>query len=205
MLPDRTKVWLNTESSIKYPVDFNDNPRRVEVSGEVYFDVAQSISSSGEKRSFVVIVPGKAEIHVMGTQFNINAYNDENVISATLMEGSIKLLSLRTGEIATLKPGEEASLDSNGSMNIGLGNVDEVLAWRSGKFIFDNADMQKITRQISRWHDVEFIHHGKVETHFSGTFTRDNSLQEILRALEEAGSVKFSAKGNIITVDQVEN
>src|SRR5688572_11726592 len=150
LLADGSKVWLNSASSIRFPVSFTGNTRRVEVSGEAYFEVARDPSMP-----FKVEVNGKKEIEVLGTHFNINSYADDGTVKTTLVEGSVKVTSLKTQESKLITPGEQAHLNINGQIAVNKADLDKVMAWKNGYFNFDGADTRTDMQVISRWYDVD--------------------------------------------------
>ena len=136
VLPESSKVWLNAASTIKYPVVFSSNERRVEITGEAYFEVTKN-----KEKPFIVDVNGKANVQVLGTHFNVNAYEDEEIIKTTLLEGSVKVNSaIRNPQSAILKPGQQAILSqsSQTSQPIPVQTVDvqQVIAWKTACSIF---------------------------------------------------------------------
>jgi transmembrane sensor len=192
MLADGTKVWLNSSSSISFPTMFIGNERKVTITGEAYFEVAHNASDP-----FVVNVNEKAEVVVLGTDFNINAYDNESVPRATLLEGKIKVRSQSSSNI--LKPGQQASLNKDGSINI-CDHVDteEVIAWKNGMFQFENATIGTVMRQLARWYDVEIEYKGVISKHFGGTISRNVNLSQVIKMLELTGEVKFTIQGKKI-------
>jgi hypothetical protein len=193
VLSDGTKVWLNAASSLKFPAIFTGNERNVELSGEAYFEVAKN-----KDKPFKVAV-NNMNIEVLGTHFNVNAYNDENAIKTTLLEGSVKL---KTGnQQAYLKPGQQATLGQQQMFNIRPVNTEDAVAWKNGYFVFNNENIQSIMKKISRWYDVEVVYEGKVdERDFGGTASRFGSVTEVLKLLELTGTVHFKMEGRRITV-----
>lgn len=193
-LPDGSKVWLNTVSSIKYPTAFVGSKRKVEISGEAYFEIAHDPA-----RPFEVSVNGMV-VKVLGTHFNINAYNDEVSVNTTLLEGSIMLT--KDNAAATLIPGQQAQMISNGSnfKVINEVDIDQVVAWKNGYFSFNRAGLQTVMRQIARWYDVEISYEGKIpERQFGGKIDRDSNISEVLKILEES-KVHFRIKEKSIIV-----
>jgi transmembrane sensor len=179
-LPDGSEVWLNAASSIRYPTEFIGDERKVEISGEAYFEIAHDAA-----KPFKVSVNGM-EVKVIGTHFNINAYRDEIAIKTTLLEGSI---SLSKGDAVTtsLKPGQQAQLGNSGHIQV-INNVDidQVVAWKNGYFSFTRADLQTVMRQLARWYDVDIIYEGKIsERQFGGKIHRNSNASEALKVLEE--------------------
>ncbi len=173
-LPDGTKIWLNSASSIKFPTVFTGKERRVEITGEVYFEVAKNAA-----KPFIVKINNSLEVKALGTSFNINAYNDESAVKTTLLEGKVMVSSV------ILSPGQQASLDAQGIINVSVADTDQTLAWKNGKFIFHNVDIATILREISRWYDLEIEIKGKLpDRTFFLEGRRTAKLSEILRGLE---------------------
>lgn len=203
VLPDGSKAWLNAFSSIKFPTAFTGNNRKVEVRGEVYFEIAHNPAMP-----FIVNVNNRAEIKVLGTHFNVNAYEDENIIRTTLLQGRVSVSSsprLPDGQVSplvssSLSPGQQASLDQNNQLSVEMVDVAEVVAWKNGVFIFHSSDIQTIMRQIARWYDVEVVYEKTVVQHFNGSIPRNASLISLLEALAETGEVRFKIEGKTITV-----
>ena len=175
ILADGTKVWLNASSSIKYPVVFNGNERRVELTGEAYFEVAHNA-----KKPFKVISNGQT-VEVLGTHFNINAYNDEQAVKTTLLEGSVKVSAGKVSNI--IKPGQQARFD-HGLIDVMNVDADEVVAWKNGFFFFEDNNIQEVMRQLSRWYGVEIKYEGQLPSRrFSGEISRNVNLSQILDIL----------------------
>jgi transmembrane sensor len=195
VLSDGSKVWMNAESSLYYPVSFTGSERRVELKGEAYFEVQKNAS----KPFLVSILTAEgpiSEVKVLGTRFNINAYSDDHTVATTLIEGSIQLES--KGQTKILKPSEQAI----SSENIKIIKVDtgEVMAWKDGKFLFRDATMRSIGEQIKRWYDVAVTYQGNVSDHFNAEIDRNISLQKLLHILEGTGRVHFSLVGQKLTI-----
>ncbi|SEM83526.1 FecR protein [Mucilaginibacter gossypiicola] len=175
ILADGTKVWLNASSTIKYPVVFNAKERRVELTGEAYFEVAHNA-----KKPFKVISNGQT-VEVLGTHFNINAYNDEQAVKTTLLEGSVKVSAGKVSNI--IKPGQQARFD-HGSIDVMNVDPDEVVAWKNGFFFFEDNNIQEVMRQLSRWYGVEIKYEGQLPSRrFSGEISRNVNLSQILDIL----------------------
>lgn len=186
-LPDKSKVWLNAASSIRYPTAFTGNERKVEVIGEVYFEVAKAPG-----QTFKVVVPsssGDTEIEVLGTHFNIKAYKNEANIQTTLLEGSVKLRKGRKNAI--LEPGQQAEI-GRGTIHV-LNDIDTegAIAWKKGLFQFDDAKLADILKQLERWYDAEVDYENIPELHFKGTISRQAYLSQVLRMLEITSNVRF--------------
>ncbi|MEO8962041.1 MAG: FecR family protein [Ginsengibacter sp.] len=198
ILPDGSKVWLNASSSLRFPTAFTGNHREVILTGEAYFEVAKN-----KEKPFRVKV-GSMQVNVLGTHFNINAYQDENTVRTSLLEGSVRIVNGDKTDL--LQPGQQEVLikkeDKSDSYRMEKRNVDmnEVVAWRNGLFQFDGGDIKTIMRQISRWYDVEILYEGKEpERSFQGKISRDAQLNDVLKILE-LSNVKFSLEGKKIIV-----
>ncbi|HVU54006.1 MAG TPA: FecR domain-containing protein [Puia sp.] len=180
-LPDGTMVWLNAFSSLHYPTSFTGPTRTIEITGEVYFEVAPDAS-----KPFIVRT-GKEEITVLGTHFNINSYEDEPVMRATLLEGAIRVGNV-AGQVS-LRPGQQASIGRHATrIDVAEVNTEDVVAWKNGFFHFDNADIQTVMRQIARWYDVEVKFDGVAPTtggDFKGDIGRSLTLSQVLKILQQ--------------------
>ncbi|SFD22738.1 FecR family protein [Chitinophaga sp. CF118] len=193
-LPDGTRVWLNAASSIRYPTTFLGQERRVEMSGEAYFEVAKN-----EEKPFKVSANGKAEVKVLGTHFNINAYPDEGIIKTTLLEGVVSM-SNPTNQPVLLKPGQQAAAGQADIKIVNDANIDQVMAWRYGLFNFDRSNLESVMNELSRWYDVDVRYEGQVSSRtFRGKIKRDLSLAQVLEALQEV-NIKFRIEGKTIVV-----
>lgn len=194
VLADGTKVWLNSASSLKYPIAFYGKERKVELSGEAYFEVAKNPS-----KPFTVSVNG-VSVQVLGTHFNIMAYDDEKDITTTLLEGSVKLL--HHNQQALLKPGQQGTLhDQQTAFNVKNVDAEDAVAWKNGFFVFDDEDIQTIMKRISRWYDVDVVFPEKFKRkNFGGAVSRFKDVSEVLHSLELTGSVHFKTEGRRITV-----
>ncbi|WP_316837367.1 FecR family protein [Pedobacter nutrimenti] len=197
-LPDGTKVWLNATSSLKYPIQFSTKERRVELTGEGYFEVAHN------KTKPFKVVTTKQEIEVLGTHFNINAYADENATKTTLLEGSVKIKTHATKEIVqqsiVLKPGQQSSIDNK--LLVKYVNSDDVIAWQKGYFKFNQENIQSIMRKLSRWYNVEVVFQTEIDPSvvFGGKISQTKNLSAILRIMEETGNVHFKIEGRRVIV-----
>jgi len=196
-LSDGTKVWLNAASSVRYPISFVGKGRIVEVSGETYFEVAPD-----KNRPFKINIAGKGKIEVLGTHFDVNAYDDEDAIRTTLLEGSVKVIRGRNSSL--LNPGQQAIL-ANGTDDIKVindANIDEVMAWRNGRFIFSDMDLKSIMRQLTRWYDVDVVYEGEVPAiRIGGIIHNDVYLSTVMEFLGENG-VHYKIEGKKITIMQ---
>lgn len=193
VLPDGTRAWLNASSSITFPVAFNNKERTVLLKGEAYFEVARETG-----RTFRITV-NDTKIEVLGTRFNVMAYNDEHVMKVTLVEGSVQLAAV-TGRYM-LKPGQQASLQPNNTVALASVNTDEAIAWKNGLFRFRNADIQTIMRQVARWYNIEVSYEGALPYKtFTGVVSRNEKISALLQFLELTGAVHFAIEGNKVTV-----
>ncbi|MES1249237.1 MAG: FecR domain-containing protein, partial [Chitinophaga rupis] len=184
-LPDGTKVWLNSASSIHYPVAFTGDRREVDITGEAYFEVAQVSSRDGRKKMpFVVNTDRHTEVEVLGTHFNIMAYADEGVVRTTLLEGKVRVTNLH--DQALLSPGQQAVLEAPlSSIKVSEADTDKETAWISGFFQFDHTDLPALMRQLQRWYDVEPVYPAKDNgRRFGGRISRSLPLPEMLHLLE---------------------
>lgn len=198
-LGDGTKVWLNSESSLHYPVQFTGKERHVEVTGEAYFEVAKNAA-----KPFKVAIAGKAEVEVLGTHFNINSYSDEANINTTLLEGKIKLTQFSNQQSVTLAPGQQGIFNTNGPININSDvDVDEVMAWKNDLFNFNSLDAESIMRQVGRWYDLEVSFEGQISREtYSGIVSRNSDLVQVLKVLEEGG-LKYKIAGKKIVLQKM--
>lgn len=198
ILEDGTKVWLNAASSIRFPVKFGGGQRKVDITGEAYFEVAKN------KDLPFRVNAASSQVEVLGTHFNINAYDDESFVKTTLLEGAVKVsvhLSDQHPEDAFLKPGQQSSIDNYGKIKI-ISNADtaEAVAWKNGRFQFTSADLKTILRQIARWYNVNVIYKGNADIHFTGQLSRTENVSKIFDQLALTGEVHFKIDGNNIIV-----
>lgn len=192
-LPDGTRVWLNSESSLRFPVSFGGlKERKVDLIGEAYFEVSKN------KRPFRVSNKDQM-VEVYGTHFNVMSYANENFIETTLLEGKV---GVKTGtEETIIAPGEQTQL-RQGQLKI-LKNVDldAVVAWKNNIFQFDGTDIQKVMRQIERWYNVDVTYVGdKPNVQFTGVIPKKANISRILEVLEQTCAVKFEINGQQIRV-----
>lgn len=175
VLSDGTKVWLNSASSLKYPVTFTATKREVELSGEAYFEVAHN-----QRKPFLVISNGQT-VQVLGTHFNINAYQDEQATKTTLLEGSVKVLT--NGVSSKIKPGEQVQ-QKNGKLFVSEVDIEEAIAWKNGFFYFKDDNIKTIMRQLARWYDVEIKYEGQIpEREFSGQMNKNIDASQLMHIL----------------------
>ncbi|HSC37284.1 MAG TPA: FecR domain-containing protein [Chitinophagaceae bacterium] len=206
VLPDGSKVWLNAASSLRFPTVFTGAERKVELTGEAYFEISHvSIEGSDKRMPFIVHMNTAAghteEIEVLGTHFNVNAYPDEEAINTTLLEGSVSLRQTGTMAPTVLKPGQQASLNTAGEIKVTDDvNTDEVVAWINNRFYFRSADIKTVMRQLARWYDVEIDYRKQVQGRFNAEIPRNTYASDVLKALELTGKVKFGIEGKKIIV-----
>ncbi len=192
-LSDGSKVWLNAGSSLRYPVRFVGNERKVSIDGEAYFEVAHHASMP------FIVNKNKMDVTVLGTHFNVKAYNDETVTKVTLLEGLVKA-ALSGEQSLMLKPGEQAQITQHMKLVKNV-DIDEVMSWKNGVFRFKEANLKDIMQQVARWYDVQIEYAGDVaKINLGGTLSRQASLSELLKILEEAEMVKFKVTGKTVRV-----
>ena len=190
-LSDGTKVWLNAESSIRYPVSFSGNERKVFVTGETYFEVAK------DKSKPFRAVADDVMVEALGTSFNINAYSNEPFMSATLVEGSVLVSNGKTDNI--LKPGQQAQLSATDFSIINV-ETSEAIAWKDNQFRFANTPLDVIMRQVERWYDAEVVYESKPADHFNAEISRDVPVSKLLHYLELTNRVHFKIEDKKIIV-----
>lgn len=193
VLADGTKVFLNAVSSIKYPTQFNGDKRIVELEGEAYFEVAKNKSKP------FLVKSANQTIEVLGTHFNVHAYNNESVVKTTLLEGSVAVSS--KNQKAILKPGQQSNIADN-AVRIAIKEVDTeaAIAWKNGRFKFDNADLKSVMKQLERWYGIKVEYRGDVsDVRFNGGTFRNKNLSEVLKVLE-LSNIKFKVEGKTIIV-----
>lgn len=221
MLPDGTLVWLNAASSIRYPTIFKGGDRRVEITGEAYFEVARN-----PKIPFRLNVNDRAAIEVLGTHFNVNAYENEEQIKTTLIEGSVKVavaspdvpagsfnrpVILNAGQQAQVSSGKKTQAGQSGlsaeantansRINvINNADIDKVMAWKNGIFNFKDNTLEEVMRQIERWYDIEVVYeNGVPDVELAGEITKDVSLNGLLKNFEKLG-VHYRLEGRKLIV-----
>lgn len=190
VLPDRSQVWLNAASSLKYPTNFTDENRIVELKGEAYFEIA-----ADEQRPFLVKSKHQL-VHVLGTQFNILAYDEEEAVKTTLVEGAVRIEPASWHEDKThdqvilLRSGEQSTV-IKGKTSVAKVAIEPYVSWREGVFYFDETKLTDAMQQLSRWYDVDVVYQGEVpNTYFYGEISRTKTLSAVLAILQEGG-VKF--------------
>lgn len=194
VLPDGTKVWLNSASSLKFPVEFTGNERRVSLTGEAYFEVAKN----KDKPFFVDM--NNVQVRVLGTHFNIAAYQDDSDVTTTLLEGAVQVKSDK--QLSAIKPGEQAVIDNNTStIRVKPANIEQTMAWKNGYFKFADEDIRSIMKKLSRWYDFDVEYRDEFpNVRLGGTFYRSKGISELLSYMEEVGKIHFKVEGRRIIV-----
>jgi len=195
VLPDGSKVWLNAASRLKYPTSFAGKERVVELQGEAYFEIARNPSMP-----FKVSLMGQpsAQVEVLGTHFNVKAYADEPAIQTTLLEGAVKVH--QGAGSALLQPGQQARWSSSTNIKVLTADLEETIAWKNGLFKFNEATIEDVMRQLSRWYDVDIVYvNGIPGDLFRGEMYRSVNVSKVLKILEASG-VHFTVEGKKILV-----
>lgn len=195
-LADGTKVWINAASSLQYPARFDGDTREVTLRGEAYFEVAHNarqpfIVNSGEQRTVV-----------KGTKFNVSAYPEDHQIATTLLEGSVAIqLSQETKDVELLLKPDQQAVVKDGKMSKRSVDASEAMAWSHGKFMFTDAPLPVIMRQIARWYDVDVTYLQPVDdVTFTGSISRFENIQDVLRKLALTERIKFETQERRIMV-----
>ena len=197
VLSDGTKVFLNADSELKYPVEFSDGKRIVDLKGEAYFEVHKD-----SLRPFIVRMNG-AEVTVLGTSFNVNTYGDDGQIYTTLVNGAVRVSSVKNGQAEVLKPGMQSVMDVQaGQLTVREVDVEPYVAWREGRFVFRAMTLDLIMRQLQRWYDFEVFYQNPElkDYEFRGVIKRDMDLDKVLSVIKVTTNVDFEVKGKVITI-----
>lgn len=193
-LPDGSMVWLNAASCLRFPTAFTGKERRVEVTGEAYFEIARHTTMP-----FFVKVKD-AEVQVLGTHFNIMAYEEDEVMKTTLLQGAIRFVSASSSHLLT--PGQQSQMEKNGAVKIENGvNLSEVMAWKSGSFHFEGENITCVMRQLSRWYDVDIVYQDNdIKDLFFADIPMNTGLADVLSVLQLTGKVQFKTDGRKVIV-----
>lgn len=198
VLSDSTKVWLNSETTLRFPVQFASDVRNVELTGEAFFEV-----SKNEKVPFIV-TSGNQHVKVLGTQFNVSSYADDQTISTTLVEGKVEISLTDNPEAKLiLKPNEQSRIDrTDGQIQKMEVNVSPYVAWKSGRFVFQDEPLEEIMKTLSKWYDVQvvFANEEDKKLRFTGNLERYAQFSNILNKIERTNEVKFEIENNRITI-----
>lgn len=193
-LPDGSKVWLNASTRLFFPTAFKAGERKVKVLGEAYFEVR-----SDPKNPFIVETATGALLRVLGTSFNVNAYQDDEQEITTLLTGSLQVT--RSQSQALLKPGQQAIVNAEKIVDVQEAETSYAVAWKEGNFMFNREPIKEVMNKIARWYDVEVTYEGPVtETRFWGTMSRFAQVNDVLKMLEATGRVHFTIEGRRIIV-----
>jgi transmembrane sensor len=196
-LADGSKVWLNAASSIRFPVSFTGNDRKVEITGEAYFEVAPVRLRSGQKMPFKVFA-NDVEVQVLGTEFNINTYTDEPGITTTLVEGKVQIT--KGGKSTALTPGQQAQITSAGDIKVDANaDVEKAIGWKNGLFIFNGDDLKSVMKQIARWYDVQVVYKGDYNDRIYAMMRRDQPASVALEIIGKS-SKHFKIENRTIYV-----
>lgn len=193
-LPDGSEVWLNAESSITYPTAFSGNERKVNITGEAYFQVKKD-----KTKPFKVDI-GAVTIEVLGTHFNVNTYKDEITNNTTLLEGSVRIKTVHTSLV--LKPGQQGQFNPRTEkLSLAVNpNVEQVIAWKNGYFNFKGTDLKTVMRQLERWYDVEVVYEAQpADMKFSGEIQRNLNLSDLLEGLRKT-DIHFRIQGRQLII-----
>jgi transmembrane sensor len=192
-LPDGSKVWLNAASSLHFPTAFTGKDRTVELTGEAYFEIQQNAALPFRVRV------NDMTVDVLGTHFNIMAYEDEGSINTSLLQGEVRVEEGSKARL--LRPGQEArcSRDTK-DLLIEASDTEQVMAWKNGLFQFEGAALESVMRQLGRWYDIDVRYVGAVQQHFTGMIPRTASLPQVLHILGRAGKARFTLEGKTLTV-----
>lgn len=196
VLPDGSKVWLNAASSLRFPTRFTGADRTVVLTGEAYFEVAANAT-----QPFQVQLNNGLKVAVLGTAFNVMAYDDEKTVNTTLVSGKVKV-GQQNGNNVLLQPSEQAVLTKNNQqLQVSEADIDKAISWKMGTFEFDDDDLASVMRQLSRWYDVNVKFTGPVpDKHYTGSIRKQATLSQALQILKTAG-VQFNIEGKQIIVE----
>lgn len=198
VLPDGSRVWLNSASELRFSPAFFQKKRIVSITGEAYFEVEK------RKRSTFTVQAGETKIEVLGTSFNVMAYGDETAVKTTLVEGKIRLMHQEL--LKEIVPGQSATVDEGGKIDVEQHvNIQKTIAWKNGIFNFDKDRLETIMKQIERWYNVEVVFEDEIPGHFVATIDRNVPVSQVLKILELTGGVQFKiAKDRIYVRKHVE-
>ncbi|WPU96907.1 FecR family protein [Mucilaginibacter sabulilitoris] len=198
VLPDGTNVWLNSSSTLTFPTSFAGAERDVQLTGEAYFEVAKK-----KRMPFKVMLNNNTEVKVLGTHFNIMAYDDEPEVRTTLLEGSVKLTN-KQGNVL-LAPGQQGVIErkDNAAFRVRDVNTAQDIAWKNGSFMFVNDDIRSIMKRVSRWYNVDIEYTSNItDRTFTGTISQFENITEVLKLLQLTGAVHFKIEERRILVMQ---
>lgn len=195
VLADGTQVWMNSDSELRFPVDFVGDERRVYLKGEAYFQVAKNADKPFRVEASEMVV------EALGTSFDVNSYREGNFLFATLVEGSVKVSIRDSGNECVLTPGEQA-VCSAGLLNIVDVNINDVIGWKDGRFVFSNMTLEEISGQLERWYDVQISFQDMQvrKYRFTGVMKRYNRFSQLTELIEETANVRFMVDGKNVLI-----
>jgi ferric-dicitrate binding protein FerR (iron transport regulator) len=198
LLEDGTKIWLNSASTLQFPVQFNASERRVVLTGEAYFEVASvMVPGTRHKKSFIVNVDNM-EVQAIGTSFNISAYKEDDRSQTTVVEGLVKVNRNKQSNLLT--PGKKL-IAADSTVTVEEADVKQEIAWKNGEFVFRNTSLKMVMNELTRWYDMDVVYEpGIPSLHFSGEIERASDITKALQMLEYTGGVTFTVSKRIITV-----
>ena len=206
VLSDGSKVWLNAQSALRFPSVFSKEMREVEIKGEAFFQISKHHIGQSSKLLPFLVQAGEQKVSVLGTQFNINSYPDEQTLETTLLEGSIavshhkKTTTDKDGAIK-LVPGEQSQLFKTGELRVSNVDIQETIDWQKGYFAFHNEDIYQIMRKVARWYDIEVIYESELPTEkLGGTLSRHQDVSKLFDAMQSTGLFKFKIQGKKVHV-----
>ncbi len=196
-LPDGSVIWLNSVSSIRFPTRFVGNVRKVFLKGEAFFEVTHN-----KAKPFIVEVAGKQQTTVLGTSFNISAYEDDPVAITTLISGSVKINAAIGSAYMVLQPGQQSITNTIGNIKAKNNvNIEQVTAWKNGYFLFDRTDISEIMKQVARWYNANIEIDPKLKGQtYSGKIPKGESIVKFLNILETTNMVKYNIYGNKVKI-----
>jgi ferric-dicitrate binding protein FerR (iron transport regulator) len=194
VLPDGSNVWLNANSSLRFPSNFLAKKRAVELQGEAYFEVAANANAP------FVVSTTKQTIQVLGTKFNIRAYKEDKMMRTTLLEGSVQVHTASHKQL--IQPGQEARTYFNDdNLEVVSGDVNEAVAWKNGYFVFNDESIVDIMTKVSRWYNVDVVYEGNVKSKiFAGTFSKKKSLRKLLESFASTEQISYKIEGRRVTI-----
>ncbi len=198
-LPDGSQIWMNSESSLRFPVKFAANKREVYLSGEAYFEIAKDSTAP------FVVHTGRLDVKVLGTSFNVSAYKDDDLWHVTLAEG--RVLVKKEDDVQSLSPSDQYLLDcGTGEVRVKQVDVDFYSSWKNGKFYFKDYRLEDIVQKLERWYDFTFFYKQEEikDLRFRGTINKHCPLEEVLRYIEGTTDIKFNIKDKTVVVEKIE-
>jgi transmembrane sensor len=207
VLNDGTRIWLNAASTLRFPIHFNHAARKVQLTGEAFFEVAKMVTAnpitSGRDEEIAGRIPfivgvGNMEVQAIGTVFNISAYKEDNNTQTTVVEGLVKVS--REHKDHLLSPGKKL-VASDTSVTIEEADVKTETAWKTGDFVFHNSSLQIVMNELARWYDMEVVYEHPIPSlHFTGEIPRGSAVDKVLEMLEYTGGVHFTVNNRVIKV-----